>query len=75
MHCFNPKQSIQSMAQAGKHLSWLGNGCSGHCMPLEHERYYGLALLRFWHGCFVQRCVSVPVKNRCRAAWVHGLCA
>ena len=23
-------------------LLWFGHGCSGHCMLLEHERYYGL---------------------------------
>ena len=33
-----------SYALRTRTLSWLGHGCSGHCMLFEHERYHGLGM-------------------------------
>ena len=33
-----------SYALGTRTLLWLGHGCSGHRMLLEHERYYGLGM-------------------------------
>ena len=40
MHC--ARMLWSSYALRTRTLSWLGHGCSGHRMLLEHERYYGL---------------------------------
>ena len=33
-------------------LSWFGQGCTGYCMLLEHERNYGLGMDALVTVCF-----------------------
>ena len=40
MHC--ARMGWSSYALRTRTFSWLGHGCSGHRMLLEHERFYGL---------------------------------